>query len=161
MGDQLKQAAFILSFYNGEEFANNKDTLLSVPPALYDFVTDATPETVDDMWDDLLETDALTEFYDEMIEAVIDFDEKTWNTKFNNGDVKIAYGDNEIIINIQPTDVSGVETAKAPPYIRSKGLIRDMGLYNIAVKFYIVDKEYEQGEEEAFEDLDGDKQNEE
>tara|TARA_B100001057_G_scaffold463613_1_gene517784 strand:+ start:25116 stop:25607 length:492 start_codon:yes stop_codon:yes gene_type:complete len=158
--EQSKLATFILDFYNGEEFANNKDTLLPITPALYDFVTDADADNLDDMWADLLEMDSLTEMYEEMIEAVIDFDEKTWNTNFSNGDVKIAQGDNVLIINIQPSaGTSGVEVSKEPPHTHSKGLIKDMGLYNIAVKFYILDREHnaeEYGEMDDGDDSDSD-----
>jgi len=164
MSDEEQQSintAFILSFYKGEDFDNNKDAIVPVPAGVYSFVTEACPESVEDMWLDLVHGDDLPELYDEMVEAVIDFDEKTWKTKFNNGDVKIAYGDNVLLVNIQPTDVHGVEVAKQPPHSHSFGLIKDMGLYNISVKFYIIDEESEADETEAFDSLDNDNEGDE
>lgn len=151
---QLKNAALVLDFYNGEEFANSKDTIVPIPAGVYDFITEADASSVEDMWLELIGNDELPELYQEIIEAVIDFDEKTWNTRFNNGTLQIAYGDNILYVHIQPDEVHGVEVFKTPPHSHSFGLIKDMGVYNIAVRFYILDDEAEVGEADAFENLD-------
>ena len=157
---QLKNAALVLDFYNGEEFANSKDTIVPIPSGVYDFVTEAEDVSVEDMWLELIDSDDLPELYNEIIEAVIDFDEKTWNTTFNGGTLQIAYGDNILYIHIQPDEVHGVEVFKTPPHTHSFGLIKDMGVYNIAVRFYILDDEAEVGEADAFESLDEDESEE-
>jgi len=156
--EQLKIAALVLDFYKGEEFDNSKDTIVPIPAGVYDFITDADDISVESMWLELIEGDDLPTLYDEIIEAVIDFDEKTWNTTFNGGTLQIAYGDNILYINIQPDNVHGVEVFKEPPHSHSYGLIKDMGLYNLSVKFYILDDEAEANETDAFDDLDNDEE---
>ena len=144
-------ASLVCDFYVGEDFSKRKDEIIPIPDALYDFVSTVTSDNICEMTlRQLSARGVLVEVYDTLIDTVIDLEEKTWGSKFNDGTLQVAYGDNILYVNIQPFEVCGIAVFKEPSHSHSLGLIKDMGLYNITVRFYILKDE----EPDMYEDMD-------
>ena len=150
--------AFILDFYKDEDFAGQKDTLVTLPRTLFELVTQATPENIDELWEILIDEDELPAFYEELVEEVMDMSDD--DSHFNGGEVRYAHGDNVLVVTVDPSDVHGVKETPKLDYTDTRAVMMDLGNYGIAVKFYILDTDAEDADaledEQEFNDEDED-----
>jgi hypothetical protein len=139
------QVPFILNFFSGEDFNNQKDTLVELPTTLFELVTQATEVTGEDLWDIVIDEDELPDFYTELLEEVMDMDDGG-DEYFNGGVVKYEHGNNLLVVSVDPVQVRGVPDVEKRVMLMSQAVMADLGNYLVAVKFYIIDPDPEQSE---------------